>query len=148
MVGIGLLGETHTEIIDDQTEDDIAQRVIPQSRRERSGVVVAMGRQELDKLIVGQAPGLREAVHAALNFDEQGMPVLHRGQQVVLLDDDRCGKHEEGDPHVNVPFHRSTEVKVLEIGGHEFGVGVERTLFLKSSLAVVRSAVFVLTSNG
>ena len=77
MVGVGLRGVTHTEIIDDQTEDDSAGRVSPQSWRERSGVV-AMGHQELDKLIVGQASGLREAEHAALNFDED-VPVVHQG---------------------------------------------------------------------
>jgi len=61
---------------------------------------------------------------------------------------DGRGKDSHGDVHVCIVhrLHGGSKVEVFEITHHALGAGVEMTL-LKSSLAVMRSAVLVLTSS-
>ena len=80
------------------------------------------GRGKLsNELVVGEASGLWKAVHPLADFDIH-KAVVEEGLQVVLFDD--CvGEEPDGNAHVFVAFHWCTEVKILEIGGHEHGIG-------------------------
>jgi hypothetical protein len=74
--------------------------------------------------------------------------VVDEGFELVLLHD--AGRNDfDGDLHLLVMIHRSVEVEVFDVDRHELyiGSGQDRTL-LKRNLAVVRSAVGVLTSPG
>jgi hypothetical protein len=65
----------------------------------------------------------------------------------LVLFDDLLWKDADREAHVLVARHRGVEIEVFDIRAHETGVGVEMTL-LKRILAVVMSAVGVLTSPG
>lgn len=108
---------------------------------------ITVGFQESHELIVGQTPGLWEVVHAASDSNVY-IPIVKQGSEVILFKDGRR-KHPDWDAHILVTVHErgAKKVKIFQIDAEKRASGVDNTL-LKSNLAVVRSAVFVLTLKG
>ncbi len=105
---------------------------------------IPVGRKELDKLIVCKPAGLREALHAAPDFDKN-LVVVNEGEYVVLVDNDGRN-HSSGNAHVFITVHRRPEMKSFMSVVRNLAFLVDRTLLI-NSFGVVRSAVLVLTLN-
>ena len=82
MLGVAAFGVADAKVIDNEAEDDVACRVAPVARCQRNGFVPVWCKK-IDKLIICQPIGLREAVHATsdLNID---MAVVYEGAEIVL----------------------------------------------------------------
>ena len=72
-------------------------------------------------MVIGNASGLGEAVHALADFNEDVAIVLE-GVELVEIHDG-IGDDASGNAHVFKALHRCVEVKVLEIPGHEASIG-------------------------
>jgi hypothetical protein len=104
---------------------------------------VAVLEEMLDESIVCEFVSFGETVHTFADFDDNVSDV-EEGLELVLLRD--AGRNDfDGDSHVLVMVHRSVQVEVYEVD--RLALRVDRTL-LKRHLAVVMSAVGVLTSPG
>ena len=64
ILGVSVLD---SKIVNDQGEDEVGFVVAPQPGGDRNGSV-AFGGEERGELVVGNASGLRESVHAAADF--------------------------------------------------------------------------------
>jgi hypothetical protein len=80
-----------------------------------------VGREVLGELVVGEASGLWEAVHAFANFEKHA-PVDDEGCEVVCFDDE-VGQKGGGDPHVFFALHWCVEIEVFCVAAHEAGAG-------------------------
>ena len=121
VVGIVLAYIFHTKVVNDKAERDVASVVAPETGGSRSWGVTVFSKVG-GEANVGNESSLLEAVHALPNLNVNpavwGDEVLQR-----VLVDDFLGNNAEGEPHVFVPLHGSVEVKVLDVGYHEAGVG-------------------------
>jgi hypothetical protein len=67
---------TPSEVVDDETEDDVAGLVSEQARGV-GALMVAVAGQVLDEADLRQAAGLREPVHTAPDFEVYETAALH-----------------------------------------------------------------------
>ena len=120
MLSVGASGISNSKIVDDETEDYVSCVVAPEAGSQRAWVV-AVWCEELDKLVVCEASGLWQTIHAAEDFDVDESVVDEWGQLVLL--DDVIGQHPQRDSHVFVPQHGRSEVEVFEVGSKKFCEG-------------------------
>lgn len=113
MVGVGAVDVPDSEVINDETENEVAGLVMPKARCQLAQFVTVRC-EEGNELIVGDAAGLWKTVHAALYLDVYE-PIVRERFQVVLLNDGG-GQHPNGDSHVFVMLHWCPEIKILHVG--------------------------------
>jgi hypothetical protein len=119
LFGIRFLSEPDAEVVNNQGEHKVAVVVFPQSRSERTGDI-AVGLKKSNEAVVGDAAGLWEAVHSFADLDID-VPMVDERRKLVVLHDG-VGDDVQGDAHVLVLLHRSVEVEVLQVAGHEASV--------------------------
>ena len=107
-----------TKVVNHKGETDRAGDVGEQTGRVGRGGV-AMGREVGKEGVIGEAAGLREAVHAATDLGVD-ITVVHKGAEVVVLKD-VLGDVRDLDPHVLIVVHRGAEVEIFDVHRHELG---------------------------
>ena len=101
------------EIIDCEVELDGSRIMGEESRRVWKLVVSMLGETFLEEL-VGEDPGLWEAIHTLPDF-HVNMPLADLAFELVMFDD--VGRKKgNGHTHVLIPIKRSLEIHVLNVG--------------------------------
>ncbi len=101
MVSVVAFCVANSEVVDNETENNIAGVMFPQPRCEGAGCVPVWF-HKCNELIVGNATGLWESVHAESNFN---VDVPFMKWWALVLFDDRLREHPNGDTHVLVVGH-------------------------------------------
>ena len=68
VIDVGLMHEFDAEVVDDEGKNNRSGFVVPKAGSKGHGFITSRGKQG-DKEIIGEATGLREAVHALGDFD-------------------------------------------------------------------------------
>ena len=101
------------EIIDCEVEPDGSRIMGKEAWRVWKLVVSMLGETFLEEL-VGEDPGLWEAIHTLPDF-HVNMPLADLAFELVMFDD--VGRKEgNGHTHVLIPIERSLEIHVLNVG--------------------------------
>ena len=123
VLGIGFVDILDPKVVHNEGESEGAGAMGPNARRDGyRGIAVRP--EELDETIIGEAPGLGQAVYALSNLDVDMTVVNKLGE--VILEHDGIGNNTDWDSHVGVVVllvHRCFQVEVLQVGGHKFSIG-------------------------
>jgi len=111
-----------SKVVHDEGESDRACVMMPEAWG-YGAWCIPMGGKELLELLVGQEPGLGEAIHAALNFNID-VPIVDQGVEPVVVHD-VSGEHGDRDARVCIilGLHGGAQIKIFEITHHAFGMG-------------------------
>jgi hypothetical protein len=120
MLGVFTANILDTKIVDDKGENDRAGRVLEKARGV-STLVVAMGGKVRDKGIICNFSSLGKAVHAFADLDIN-VAVMDKGAEVVLVKN-RFWNQGDRYHHVFIAIHGIVEIEILDVHGHELGVG-------------------------
>ena len=110
MLFADVLGE---EVVDDETEGDVARLVTEEAGRVPALVVVVL-LEALDEGAIGNETSLLETVHATVDFDVNESVVFDEVPEIVVVHD--SSRNEVGvDSHIFRLIEASAQVEVGEI---------------------------------
>ena len=108
-----------SKVVDDEGELDRPGFVFPKAWCVFGRDVAECGKV-FAQLVVGDDAGLREAVHALVDFNAN-ISVVNEWEELVLVDD-FLRDYIDGESHVFVALHRGAIIKIFYVQHHVFGV--------------------------
>jgi len=133
-----------TEIINCEVEPDGSRIMGEESRRVWKLVVSMLGETFLEEL-VGEDPGLWEAIHTLPDL-HVNIPLADLALELVMFDD--VGRKKgNGHTHVLIPIERSLEIHVLNVGPTKLCTRCADCA-IPQSFEDTMSVVRVVSSNG
>jgi hypothetical protein len=121
MFDISLVDVLHSKVVDNEGEADWAPIVMPISWCHIVLSVPCLV-EALGEEVLSNNAGLREAVHPTSHFAENIAIYICFVTESIFIDD-VLGERFQFHSEVLVPVHRSHEVEVLDVDGHELCIG-------------------------